>query len=381
MNNEETIIDPQYIQKTEETVLDNNVEQPEAKKEAKAKIAWGEKATYAVGGAVVGAGLTAAGQAIASPANAKSEEDVKPEDEKTEDVKPEEGVVSAEAPKVTVQTNGTIVHVDGDAKVEVADGIVHIAAAQQHVQEAQTTVAQTSHNATTTPSPEPEDSIVATATGIRVAQVDDDTSFAQAFADARAQVGPGGVFEWHGRAYSTYYKDEWDNMTTAERAEYQASINYDDVISDDSAAQHHNAVAQNNLRNHNRVAHKTDAHHAEARPAEARHTETEITSDDVEVKVLHVGRTDLNDDGTEEMVAVVEIDGHKALLIDIDLDGEADAVVADLNGDGRIQSNEIGNISARHIAMPTMSDGDAYMAQANSQPDYMDDADMGMYDM
>ena len=41
--------------------------------------------------------------------------------------------------------------------------------------------------------PEPENAIVATATGIRVAQVDDNASFSLAFADARAQVGPGGV--------------------------------------------------------------------------------------------------------------------------------------------------------------------------------------------
>ena len=43
--------------------------------------------------------------------------------------------------------------------------------------------------------------------------VNDDMSFSEAFATARAEVGPGGVFVWNGNVYSTYYEEEWDNMT------------------------------------------------------------------------------------------------------------------------------------------------------------------------
>lgn len=58
-----------------------------------------------------------------------------------------------------------------------------------------------------------------------IAQVSDSQSFAQAFADARRQVGPGGIFEWHGNVYGTYYADEWNSMTQEQRGDYWASVN------------------------------------------------------------------------------------------------------------------------------------------------------------
>jgi hypothetical protein len=50
--------------------------------------------------------------------------------------------------------------------------------------------------------------------------VSDGMSFGDAFAAARAELGPGGMFTWHGNSYSTYTADEWDNMSAGERAEY-----------------------------------------------------------------------------------------------------------------------------------------------------------------
>ena len=57
-------------------------------------------------------------------------------------------------------------------------------------------------------------------TDLPVADVSDDMSFSEAFAAARAEVGPGGVFYWHGGIYGTYYKDEWDAMSDSEKAEF-----------------------------------------------------------------------------------------------------------------------------------------------------------------
>ena len=42
---------------------------------------------------------------------------------------------------------------------------------------------------------------------VKVAEVSDDMSFDEAFASARKQVGAGGVFEWRGKLYGTYYKN------------------------------------------------------------------------------------------------------------------------------------------------------------------------------
>lgn len=56
-----------------------------------------------------------------------------------------------------------------------------------------------------------------------VAHVGQHLSFSDAFAAARAQVGPGGVFHWHGHDYGTYYETEWDAMTESQQAQYEAS--------------------------------------------------------------------------------------------------------------------------------------------------------------
>lgn len=65
--------------------------------------------------------------------------------------------------------------------------------------------------------------------GLQVAEVDQSLSFGEAFAAARAEVGPGGVFEWHGGVYGTYTADEWNSMSTAEHNQFaqlsQSAIN------------------------------------------------------------------------------------------------------------------------------------------------------------
>lgn len=378
MNNEETILDPQYSaeSQTKEQASENtNVEQSktEEKAEEKKNLAWGEKAAYAAGGAVVGAGMAMAGQAMAAQKTEMPEiDEEKPsgEDEvqataanTTEDAEAKES--ADEVSGVTVEANGTTVHVEGNAKVEVENGNVHVSVGPDP--ESQQATSPEQHAA-----PVPEDAIVATATGVRVAQVDDNASFSQAFADARAQVGPGGVFEWHGRAYSTYYKEEWDNMTAEEKHEYQASIDYSDVISDDSAAQHHNDMAQ-----HHAVHHESNVQHASYREPEPIAEHHETATDDVDVQVLEVGQTDLNGDGIPENAAVLEINGHEVLIVDIDQDGIADAALCDVNNDGQV---EIADLSGENIAMPTQSAGDAYMAQADNAPDYMNDANVGMFE-
>ena len=58
------------------------------------------------------------------------------------------------------------------------------------------------------------------AAGSAVATVEDDMTFAEAFQSARAQVGPGGVFEWHGGVYGTYTADEWNAMSAEDKAAF-----------------------------------------------------------------------------------------------------------------------------------------------------------------
>ena len=47
--------------------------------------------------------------------------------------------------------------------------------------------------------------------------VSDDMTFSEAFAAARQEVGPGGVFQWNGNVYGTYYANEWENLSSEQQ--------------------------------------------------------------------------------------------------------------------------------------------------------------------
>ncbi|RRB04417.1 hypothetical protein [Larkinella rosea] len=55
-------------------------------------------------------------------------------------------------------------------------------------------------------------------------KVTDDMPFDQAFTTARAEVGLGGVFGWHGRWYNTFEKEEWDGLSLEQRQEYTEMV-------------------------------------------------------------------------------------------------------------------------------------------------------------
>ena len=56
--------------------------------------------------------------------------------------------------------------------------------------------------------------------------VNDSMSFKEAFSTARADVGPGGAFIWHGKVYGTYdvHDPEWIDMSYAERQAHSELI-------------------------------------------------------------------------------------------------------------------------------------------------------------
>lgn len=307
MNNEETILDPKYGTESTENIR---------KSDDKNNINVGEKIAYATGGAIVGSGVTLGGQAVAAPQ-------------------------SDEIEAVAENQNET----------------------QEPIEEVKTEPAPDSESID---SPNPEEVIVATSTGIRVAQVDDNKSFSEAFADARSQVGAGGVFEWRGNVYGTYYKDEWETMSSEERQEFQSSINYNDLT---------NSSNEDQLSVSAGVAEESVTTH------EASYNNIENDSSvDSEVQVLAVGNTDLNGDGIPENATVLEVNGHEVLVVDVDGDNIADIAIADIDGNGQISENEVADISDSNFQMPTSTPGDVYMAQSESNPDYMNDANIGLYD-
>lgn len=73
---------------------------------------------------------------------------------------------------------------------------------------------------------------------IKVAESHDEQSFKEAFYAARAEVGPGGAFHWHGNIYSTYTEDEWNNMTDAEKNDYAQAVKPEVRAEEMNAAPH-----------------------------------------------------------------------------------------------------------------------------------------------
>ena len=241
--------------------------------------------------------------------------------------------------------------------------------APQKIQPEEVMATSTQENVQATP--QPEEVLLATDEGIRVAQVDDNASFGEAFADARAQVGPGGAFEWRGHVYSTYYEEEWNSMSAEERAQYQSKIDYNEI-----------GGSENNP-DEQAQAETTASVPDEQETVLASNAEmTDNGQGTTEIKVLGVEAvTDAQ--GNPMTVAGIEVNGEQALLVDVDNDGTMDVIMVDENSDGQLSENEIydfsdANVSVedlqQHLAM--QQDPHGLLACNDGMPDYVNDADV-----
>lgn len=195
---------------------------------------------------------------------------------------------------------------------------------------------------------------------LRIAEVSDSMSFGEAFAAARAQVGPGGVFYWHGGVYGTYYETEWNAMSAAEKHDYAELVRP--------------AISANN------VPAPTDAHpdvvvNAPEDPGDV----TMVVDDQI------VENFDMGDD--VHIVGFTEADGHLVVGYDTDDDGMADVAIIDIDDTGTPSDPDIiiddqGNVATvgDFTNEPDMEyDQSAYMENpevAPDMPDYMNDAQM-----
>ena len=230
----------------------------------------------------------------------------------------------------------------------------------------------------------------ATATAQMATGVHDSMSFSAAFNAARAEVGAGGVFEWHGNLYGTYTADEWNNMDDAARNEFAESIHWDGPS--------HEYVASN----HGHSSHSTHTTNAENVHQTANTTTTNTAqnnqnpgkedgeSPDVEI----IGVDHANIDGEHDsIIGSASINGQAVYFIDVDgQDDEFELMVADTNGNQQIDEGEVVDISEQHMSVSHFEQ----MAQANQSnhnneneepvqyyannedlPDYVNDADPG----
>ena len=204
----------------------------------------------------------------------------------------------------------------------------------------------------------------ATEATLPVAQMHNDLSFGEAFAAARAEVGPGGVFIWHGGIYNTYTANEWDAMTSEQKHDFaqqvQPEIRPDEIPT------------------------PTDAHPDVAvKPATEATPEQPAQDDDVQV-VSQTNETP-DDDSDVHIVGYGEVQGHTAVALDLDNDGDADVAIIDVDDSGGISAPDVvvdtqgnaatvGEIQGQPdpSQMASMENPDV----APDMPDYMNDANV-----
>lgn len=269
--------------------------------------------------------------------------------------------------KKRTQTGNAIAAGVGGFVAGATVGATTIAAATTSGQKLQEEVEETKDENVETP--EQDQAILANDEGIRYAHVDAD-NFNDAFAQAREQVGPGGVFEYNGRLYGTYTAEEWDSMSGQERADYQSRVN-EIAPSHHSTPNHTHANANvTNEENHEPTPEMIDANSEMIDPEPV----------DNEIRVLGVEAVQ-DGEGNIMNVALVECEGDQALLVDVDNNGAIDILLHDDNSDGQLQDTEIHDISeaglevADLIQAQAASEGDVLYAANDDMPDYVNDAD------
>lgn len=161
--------------------------------------------------------------------------------------------------------------------------------------------------------------------GLKVADVSDDMSFGEAFAAAREEVGAGGVFEWKGNLYNTYVESEWDAMSASDKAEFAELVKPEVPAAQQNTA----AAAETNDTVAEKLAETQEAKEtADEAPAEgsaATAAEAQTVSDDADVNIVGSG----------------EVDGHAAVVIDVNDDQQGDVAVIDVDDSGSLTSPDV----------------------------------------
>lgn len=154
--------------------------------------------------------------------------------------------------------------------------------------------------------------------------ITDDMSFKDAFAVAREEVGPGGVFEWHGKSYNTYTSEETNAMTVEQKHDFIASVG-DTEIEDHSISTNDVDIV------------KIDGGNSTI-PTTSNESETTTTADTETTQTgEHMMKEEWVDDGAGNKVHIAHflVNGEHIVKTDLDGDGNFDLSMA-RNEDGSV---------------------------------------------
>jgi hypothetical protein len=188
-----------------------------------------------------------------------------------------------------------------------------------------------------------------TENGLRVADVDQSLSFKEAFEAARAEVGPGGVFHWHGGIYNTFSAGEWNSMSAAEKSEFAQQVS-PEVRPEEIPA-------------------PTDEH-----PDIVVESSQEAPAEDVEV--VDQNNIPASQDAEVHIVGYTNVEGHLAVGLDMDNDGQADIAIIDMDDNQVVNDPDLVVDSEGNMAtIGELAEGyESNMESTNESPNITEDA-------
>lgn len=225
---------------------------------------------------------------------------------------------------------------------------------------------------------------------IAVAQgVSDDMSFREAFAAARAEVGPGGAFEWHGGVYGTYTASEWNHMSGAEKADFNNHFSWSHLDSSTSnvATKEHHHHHHHHPDNHITFDVVNEGHEAReivdvvepvdeveyAYDPPQEHSMIEIVDVEPEIEILGV----VHDDETGANIGGLLIDDQEVYLVDVEGDLIFDIAASDLDGSGTIDKNEVMDIRDQGLTVEDLGGFSNPYDDNLASDDFMGGDDLG----
>lgn len=214
---------------------------------------------------------------------------------------------------------------------------------------------------------EPVSSVEWADSNISVAlSVNDEMSFNEAFAAARSEVGAGGAFEWRGNVYGTYYAEEWNNMSAAEKSEFNNHFTWNNLDTTD------NASSPSTIDSTTEIEVVSVAEPHSSAQANNIHNEVEVIEAEPEIEVLGV----VHDMSTGANLGGMTVDGQDVFLIDVDGDMEFDFMASDLNNNNVVDEGEVVDIHGQGFSVNELG-GISHIAESldgeDNLPDYMAD--------
>lgn len=265
-------------------------------------------------------------------------------------------------------TNGTDKNIKGSAKTvatAVAGAAIGsgfpfiIGKVKESISELQTEKAATEESAS---SVEWADGNISVASG-----VNDEMSFSEAFAAARSEVGAGGAFEWRGNVYGTYYAEEWNSMSPAEKADFNNHFSWNNIDTSSVNGTTHTDVTTN----HDDIE-IVSVEHAQTSTNVEGGSSVDVISMEPEIEVLGV----VHDMSTGSNIGGMSVDGQDVFLIDVDGDLEFDLMASDLNQNNVVDEGEVVDIHGQGMSVNDLggiSGITESMTGEDTLPDYMAD--------